>query len=279
MFPDKIDTFVDLFCGGCNVGINVNANKIICNDIEEHIINLMLVFKEYSKEKIFNSILHIIKEYKLSDSTIKSYNDYNCNSSDGLGRYNKDAYLELRQCYNNKPNKNTYEANIMFYILTCYSFSNQIRFNSKEEFNMPYGKRYFNKSMRDKLNRFLDKIHNIDMKFINNDFLQLKINKLNKTDFVYCDPPYLISCASYNEQNGWNKDKEERLLDLLDRIHKSNIKFALSNVLENKGKSNDILKNWSKKYNIHHLNNTYSNCNYHRKDKIKNSDEVLITNY
>ncbi len=31
-FPDKINTFVDLFCGAGNVGINVNANKIILND-------------------------------------------------------------------------------------------------------------------------------------------------------------------------------------------------------------------------------------------------------
>ena len=32
LFPDKIDTFVDLFGGGFNVGINVNANRIIYND-------------------------------------------------------------------------------------------------------------------------------------------------------------------------------------------------------------------------------------------------------
>lgn len=32
LFPDNINTFIDLFCGGCNVGINVKANKIICND-------------------------------------------------------------------------------------------------------------------------------------------------------------------------------------------------------------------------------------------------------
>lgn len=27
LFPDDIETFVDLFCGGCNVGINVMANN------------------------------------------------------------------------------------------------------------------------------------------------------------------------------------------------------------------------------------------------------------
>ena len=32
LFPDNVNTFVDIFCGGCNVGINVNAQHIICND-------------------------------------------------------------------------------------------------------------------------------------------------------------------------------------------------------------------------------------------------------
>jgi hypothetical protein len=57
-------------------------------------------------------------------------------------------------------------------------------------------------------------------------------------------------------------------------------KWALSNVLENNGSKNDILFDWSQKYIIHHLNYTYNNCNYHRKNKGSNdSDEVLITNY
>jgi DNA adenine methylase len=28
LFPKSIDNFVDLFAGGCNVGVNVCANKI-----------------------------------------------------------------------------------------------------------------------------------------------------------------------------------------------------------------------------------------------------------
>ena len=32
-----------------------------------------------------------------------------------------------------------------------------------------------------------------------------------------------------------------------DKINNKGVKFALSNVLENKGKSNNILKEWSKK--------------------------------
>ena len=108
----------------------------------------------------------------------------------------------------------------------------------------------------------------------------MDLSTLTEEDLVYCDPPYLITCASYNEQDGWNETKERELLSLLDELDERGIKFALSNVLENKGKTNEILKEWSKKYTIHHLNNTYGNCNYHAKDKSSNTtDEVLITNY
>ena len=43
---------------------------------------------------------------------------------------------------------------------------------------------------------------------------------------------------------------------------------------------NDILKEWSKKYNVNYLNSSYGNCSYHTRDKSRNSTvEVLITNY
>ena len=39
-FPKNINTFVDLFSGGFNVGINVDSKKTICNDINSFIIDL-----------------------------------------------------------------------------------------------------------------------------------------------------------------------------------------------------------------------------------------------
>ena len=75
---------------------------------------------------------------------------------------------------------------------------------------------------------------------------------------------------------------EYKLLEYLDKCTENGIKFALSNVLEMNDKSNDILKKWAqeKGYNIHHLNYTYGNCNYHKLDKtVGLTDEVLITNY
>lgn len=67
-----------------------------------------------------------------------------------------------------------------------------------------------------------------------------------KDDFVYLDPPYLLGLASYNEKGGWTEKDEKDLYILLTRLDKKGIRFALSNVLEHKGKTNTIMKNWAK---------------------------------
>lgn len=49
-----------------------------------------------------------------------------------------------------------------------------------------------------------------------------------------------------NEKDGWNQECEDDLLNLLDELNTKKIKFALSNVLYSKGKTNDLLIEWSK---------------------------------
>ena len=106
---------------------------------------------------------------------------------------------------------------------------------------------------------------------------------MSPQDFVYADPPYLITCATYNEQNGWNEDNERCLLSFLDELHERNIRFALSNVLKNKGKTNAILSDWvnqrKDRFFVDYLNFNYANSNYHTKDKSDSAEEVLIRNY
>lgn len=253
LLPDKVDRFVDLFCGGCNVGINVQANKIICNDNMKPLVDMYKEFQKYTFDELLEYIQNKIKEYKLSKT-------------------NKEGYLEFREYYN----KTKYPIDL--YILTCYSFNYQIRFNSKLAFNMPYGSGQFSENMKNNLQSFISVIKNI--KFSYSDFRKLPYNKLNKNDLVYCDPPYLISTATYNENGGWTEQEEKDLLNILDGLNKNNVKFALSNVLVHKGSKNEILIDWSKQYNVHYLNADYSNCNYHtRKNPNKESTEVLITNY
>ena len=285
LFPTNINTFVDLFCGGCNVGINVECEIVIYNDLDRNLLYLYNTFKNLDKQAIFDWIYGIIDKYKLSLVSQNGYDYYECDSSKGLGDYNRDKFLKLRADFNEKQKNELYDYYyyVMLYVIIVYAFNNQIRFNSNGEFNLPVGKRDFNKNMQQKLSDFIDKIKEQDCKFTCLDFREFNTETLGNNDFVYVDPPYLITCATYNEQGGWGEQDEKDLLQFLDKLRKRNIRFALSNVLRSKGKENTILINWLEankdKYKTINLNYSYSNSNYQTKDKTSASEEVLIINY
>lgn len=259
LFPTgNIRYFIDMFTGGANIAVNIkNADKIIANDFDYNVISIYNAFKSNTIDEILNHINGRINEY-------------------GLSIDNQDGFNMFRSVYNATACKNYLDL----FVLICYSFNHQIRFNKDGDFNMPFGKNrsQFNDSIKNNLILFREAIENIV--FTCKSFEDIKLGKLNENDFIYCDPPYLITCATYNEKDGWNEENERKLLEILDEINKRNVKFALSNVLTNKGMTNEILLEWSKKYNVHHLSNTYSNCSYHAKDRSTDTtDEVLITNY
>lgn len=253
LFPDNINTFVDLFGGGFNVGINVSANKFIYNDIESHVVELIKYMEENDIHKLLSEIDFLIDKYKLS-------------------KENSVGFTELRKYYNNENN-----SPVVFYTLICYAFNYQIRFNQNGEYNMPFGKSRssFNLSLRKKFIEFVEELHNKSIRFSNVSFNEFNFNDLGNYDFVYCDPPYLNSTASYNEKDGWTENHERALLLCLDNLDKAGIRFALSNNLKY---DNLLLDTWKNKYNVHYLNGDYSNCNYHKIDRSKDI-EVLITNY
>lgn len=263
LFPKDINKFVDLFCGGCNIGINVSSKQVLFNDNLTFLIDLYKAFNDTSKELILNHIEGRIKEFDLSLT-------------------NQEGYLKLRETYNSNRNA------LDLFVLIAYSFNHQIRFNSSHQFNNPFGKERssFNKRMKDNLVTFLNELKNKSVEFSSKNFDELDLSGLGENDFVYADPPYLITTGTYNDGKrgftGWNEETEKKLLNLLDSLTERHIKFALSNVIEHKGKSNDILKQWieKNKYAINFLEKDYSNCNYHTSDRSKNASiEVLITNY
>ena len=263
LFPNDIETFVDLFVGGANVAINVKANRIICND---NLSFLILLYNELKKNDIkytFDYIKSRIKEFQLSDK-------------------NEEGYRLLRNEYNN-----THQPLDLF-VLLAYSFNHQIRFNSRQEFNTPFGKNRssFNPKMEENLDSFLNKLSYLNIDFECNNFKNFDFSNLGKEDFVYCDPPYLITTGTYNDGKrgftGWGEADENALIDILDSLDKRKIRFALSNVIEHKGRYNDILITWIRKnsHKVHYLKSNYKNSNYHTKGIDKGSSiVVLITNY
>lgn len=260
IFPSNINTFVDLFAGGFNVGINVNANKIMCNDQINYLIELYEFLEKSNTEEIITKIYEIINEFQLSKT-------------------NTDGYNALRERYND--NKDILD----FLVLTFYAFNHQIRFNNSQKFNTPFGKERssYNDSIEKNLKEFCRALKEKNIEFYNTDFLSVDLSELNDKDLVYCDPPYLISTGSYNDGKrgfkDWTEVEEKQLLELLDELNSRGVKFALSNVLYHKGLSNDMLIDWSKKYNVHYIDKSYANCSYHFKEKDAKTVEVVITNF
>jgi adenine-specific DNA-methyltransferase len=284
LFPKKIDFAIDLFCGGGDVGINLDCKKVLFRDRNKRLIDLFVSFQTTGDEATFEALFSLIEQYALSRTDLYGYGFYGCNGGDGLAAYNKEKYLRLRSDYN-AADKRGKEHNYchMLYLLLVYAFNNQIRFNTNGEFNLPVGKRDFNTKMQMKLRTFLARMKRSDWCFQHGDFRSLDIDNLPANTLVYADPPYLITCASYNEKNGWTEADERDLLALLDRLDSRKIKFALSNVLESKSSENRILKEWvsrnSKKYHVMPLAISYANSNYHRNDRESPSYEVLVMNY
>ena len=260
VFPEKIDTFVDLFAGGFNVGINVDANRIICNDQITYLIELYEYLESTPVEEVLSAIKERIDEYNLT-------------------RRNAEGYSALKDRYNETKNI------VDFFVLTFYAFNHQIRFNNNQKFNTPFGKERssYNSSIEKNLISFCEALKSKNIEFYNKDFLGLDLSDLGPEDLVYCDPPYLISTGSYNDGRrgfkDWTPVEEKQLLDLLDRLERQKVRFALSNVLYHKGMSNDLLIEWSKKYKVYYIDKSYSNCNYHFKDRDAVTVEVLITNF
>lgn len=258
LFPKEIDTFVDLFSGGGNVGINVDAQHVYFNDMNTKINELFRFFQGKNPEILISQIKNRIDEYQLSKT-------------------NTAGFLKFRDDYNQNQNP------LDLYVLVSFSFNYQFRFNNNLKYNNPFGKdrSHFSDRMASNLNRFVNRLNQIDAIFTDHYFNEFNIENLTQNSFVYADPPYLITSGSYNDGNrgfvNWTEKQEQELYDFLDELHERGIKFALSNVLEHKGLSNNMLKAWSKKYHVNHLDYDYSNASHNT--SRTGSDEVLITNY
>lgn len=221
--------------------------------MQSQVAELLSYLKENDVSKLLSEIDYLIEKYNLSKENAEGFN-------------------QLRQYYNEVDN-----SPVIFYTMICYAFNNQIRFNQNGKYNMPFGKSRssFNPSLRRKFADFVEALHNKDCSFMNVSFDKFDFQGFDNNDFIYCDPPYFNSVASYNENGGWTEDHEKKLLELLDELNDKGVKFALSNNLKY---NNQLLDEWKEKYKVYYLHCDYSNCNYQKKDRSKDM-EVLITNY
>jgi DNA adenine methylase len=278
LFPNDIDTYYDVFCGGGSASINVNAKKFVMNDVDEKIIELHEYLQiasrdiDYFIEKMYN----LIKNYGLSLSekgmTTEIEELKKIHVKTYFSKYNKDAYLKLRNDYNQN------QSNIDFlYLLLVYGFNHMIRFNRQGKFNLPVGNVDWNKNVTTALKNYSSWYNNNEVTISSGmDFEKfVESIELTSNDFLYFDPPYLITFSDYNKL--WSEKDERRLYSVLDRLDRKGIKWGLSNMLFHKGKQNDILFEWSKNYREYRIESNYIS----RFDNTikKNSKEIYVTNY
>ena len=276
LFPKEINDFYEPFVGGGTVFLNVEAKEYFLNDIDKHLVNIhkFLVSRTRNSENFFKDVEKIIHKYKLShsykrdivpDSLKKEF------KKTYYARFNKEGYEKLRE----SVNKNKKNDPLILYILLIYGFNRMLRFNGGGTFNLPVGNVDFNKNVASALNNYFDFIRDKKIEFTSKHFQKFfNKNEYSKKDFVYLDPPYLITASEYNKF--WDEKSESDLLDLIDELNKEGVKFALSNVTHYNGSKNDLLIEWMKKYKVHKIESNYISYHNNKKKKIK---EVLIINY
>lgn len=275
LFPKDIDRYIEPFVGGGSSFLNSKGNQYILNDVDKNVIQLHEELGKYADkpEELLNKLYEKIDYYGLSCSYrninvpielkkqyVKTY----------YSVYNKKAYSKMRNDYNNNPTDK-----LLLYLLLIYGFNHMIRFNSKGEFNLPVGNVDFNKNVYNALISYLEFRRKNNTEFRNVDYKEFLENiKITQNDYVFCDPPYLISMSEYNKL--WDECKEKELYDCLDKLNEKGIKFGITNLVTHKGKKNSILIEWAKKYNCYDINSNY--ISFNDNTIKKDSKEIYVTN-
>lgn len=263
LFPKNINTFIDIFGGGFNVGINTTSKKVIYNDQITPLTELFQYFKNNTTENIINYIHTTIKENQLNKKDKANFNSF-------------------REKYNQTNKKHPLDL----YILMCYSYNYQLRYNNQMEYNSSHGtnRSSYTKTMENRLKIFIEKLHKINTEFISIDFKDYHYQKLNSNDFVFFDPPYILSTGNYNDGNrgfkNWTPQNEKQLYKILKKLDEQDIGFGLTNLYEHKAKKNKYLSRFinNNNYIIIDLNTNYDNSSYNTKNKDNITREVYITN-
>ena len=268
LFPKNINKFIEPFGGSAIVSMNTQANIYFISDIDNNLVDLYKLFKYNEANTIINHINNRIDEYGLARERTKR-NKFK--DKEKIEKY-KQAYMNFRKHYN--ENKNVLD----FYTLMFYSFSQQFRFNNKGDFNMPCGNDCFSKINEEYIKNGCNFFNKDTVCIGNSDFRTINIDLLDENDFIYLDPPYLNTTATYNENGGWTIQDENDLYKLCEKLNDKHINFGLSNVFENKEKKNEKIIKWCEDNNwkVYLFDkHTYTACGKGN----SNAKEVFITNY
>lgn len=251
--PDEYDTYYEPFVGGGALLFELAPKKAVINHLNEELMN---VYNCLCNEEKFKKMCNLLNHYEAEHSEEFYYEirnkDKNKNAYNRLSDYTKAA----RTIYLNKA---------------C--FNGLYRVNSKNEFNVPFGK-------KTKINTYegsnLITVSNYltmnDIKIQSVDFEE-SLKTAKKGDFVYIDPPYDSDTSTFNNytEDGFGKEEQRRLAKVYKDLDKRGVYVMLSN--HNTNLINELYKD----YHIHIIEAKRNiNANGKKRGKV---EEVIITNY
>ncbi|MCI5734209.1 MAG: DNA adenine methylase [Tenericutes bacterium] len=251
--PREFNTYYEPFVGGGALFFELSPKKGVINDSNEELIN---IYKCLCNEDKFKKMCSVLNHYEKE--------------------HNEEFYYKIR---NKDRNKNAYNkladytkaARTIYLNKAC--FNGLYRVNSKNEFNVPFGK-------KNKVNTYdgsnLITVSNYltlnNIKICNEDF-EKSVKTAKKGDFVYFDPPYDSDTSTFNSytEEGFGKEEQKRLAKVFKELDKKGVYVMLSN-------HNTVLVNeLYKDYNIHVIEAKRNiNSNGKKRGKV---EEVIITNY
>lgn len=251
--PDEFNTYYEPFVGGGALLFELSPKKAVINDSNKELINVYNVLRNEEKFKKMCSILNTYEKNNSEEFYYELRNkDRNKSSFDRLSDYKRAG----RTIYLNKA---------------C--FNGLYRVNSKNEFNVPFGK-------KTKVNTYdignLITVSNYltmnDIKILNVDF-EDSVKDAQKGDFIYFDPPYDSETSIFNSytEDGFDKEEQRRLAKVYKELSNKGCYVMLSN------NNTTLIKELYKDFNIHIIEAKRSiNSNGKKRGKV---EEVIITNY
>lgn len=180
--PHSSLRLVEPFCGGLAVALGLSPRRALLNDVNPHPVNFYRHIQTGLKVRI--------PMRNESALYYRHRSDFN--------RLVTGRGLETRK------------AAELFYYLNRTGYNGLCRFNSKGEFNVPFG--HHN---RINYSRNFDQYRGLLSAwcFDNVDFEQLPVGS---GDFIYADPPYDVPFTQY-AKNGFGWSEQERLAAWLSR--------------------------------------------------------------
>ena len=252
LMPESYNRYFEPFVGGGALFFELAPKDAIINDFNSELINCYQQIKDNPSE-----LIKSLSKHKESNS--------------------KEYYLNLRSADRDsrieKMNNVERAARIMYMLRV--NFNGLYRVNSKNQFNVPYG-RYKNPQIVDSdlivsISQYLNEntIH-----ILNGDFEEA-VKDVEAGDFVYFDPPYIplsetSSFTSYTHE-GFSYEDQVRLRDTFKKLDEKGAYVMLSN------SSSPLVGELYKDFNIHKVSATRTNgAKSSSRGKI---DEIIVTNY